>query len=753
MRRTAVGTRAAIGGLSLACLIGSPCSAGTASPDERAAKLVSGMTLDEKITLVQTRFGMPLHGHPKPADALGSAGFTPAIARLGIPPLQESDAGLGVANPTNAPFDATAMPSGLALAATFDPGLAARAGAAIGAEARAMGFSVLLAGGADLTRDPRGGRDFEYASEDPLLTGTMVGAEIAGIQSNSIVATLKHFALNAQENGRVVLDARLGEAAARESDLLAFEIALEHGHPGAVMTGYNRIDGSYASQNAHLVSDVLKGDWGFGGWVMSDWGGTHSTVEAARAGLDQESGADLDPTPYFGAPLAAAVTRGEVTRSRLDDMAGRILRTRIAAGLLDDPPKPGTAGDLPAHAAVAREVAARGIVLLKNHDDVLPLRPDIKRLLVIGGHADVGVLSGGGSSQVVPVGSLRFPGDPPGAFYGKPKLDDPSPPLAALRRALPDASVTFLDGRDVTAAASAARAADVVIVFAEAWRNESRDADDLSLPNGQDALIARVAAANRTTVVVLETGGPVTMPWLDAVAGVVEAWYPGERGGAAIADVLAGIVDPAGRLPMTFPASEAQLPRPHGTEPASTTSNPGEPIKGAPFAVDYDIEGADVGYKWFLRTRQRPMYPFGFGLSYTRFAASNLTARDDGGTLSVSADFGNRGARGGIDVAQVYLGGPGFTRRLVGFQTVPLASGETRRVSFRVDPRLTARFDVAANNWRVAAGRYTVALRSDALADGPSVALELPARAWPARHGACGGGTVCEAASAKQLAR
>ena len=699
------------------------------------------MTLDEKIALVQVRFGMPLRGKAEPSGALHSAGFNPGILRLGVPPLQETDAGLGIANPTNAAFDATAMPSGLALGATFDPALAARAGEAIGAEARAKGFSVLLGGGADLIRDPRGGRNFEYVSEDPLLTGTMAGAEVAGVQSQGLVATLKHFVLNAQENGRVVLSANLAEGAARESDLLAFELALERGRPGAVMTGYNRVDETYASENAHMISEVLKGDWGFGGWVMSDWGATHSTERAALAGLDQESGTDLDPTVFFGAPLQAAVTAGRVPMARLDDMAVRILRSRIAAGLFDRPPRPGSIGDLAAHAQVAREVAARGIVLLKNDGGLLPLSATLRRLLVVGAHADVGVLSGGGSSQVVPRGSLRFEGDPPGAFYGKPKLYDPSSPLAALKRATPGTTVSFTDGDDVAAAVRAAREADAVIVFAEQWMNESRDAPNLALPHGQDALIAAVAAANPRTIVVLETGGPVTMPWLGAVRAVVEAWYPGEHGGEAIADVLVGKVDPSGHLPISFPADEEQLPRPRAIDPAETTSNPGEPIKGRPFSIDYDIEGADVGYKWFLRNGRTPLFPFGFGLSYTRFSTAHVVARSSAGTIVVGFDVRNEGAREGIDTPQVYLDGPGFTRRLVGFAPVSLRAGQTRHVGLKIDARLMARYDVAAHGWRIASGRYTISVRPGAIGVGPATPVDLGERRWPARHERGGAGT------------
>ena len=705
------------------------------SPDARADRLRAAMTLDEKIGLLHTRFGVPMRGLPKPPGSLDSAGFAPGIPRLGLPALQETDAGLGIANPTNAAFDATPLPSGLALGATFDSALAERAGAMVGREARAMGFSVLLGGGANLARDPRGGRNFEYVGEDPLLTGVMAGASVAGVQSNKVVGTLKHFALNGQENGRVVLSADLAPAAARESDLLAFEFALERGHPGSVMTGYNRIDGVFASENAALIDGVLKGDWGFAGWVMSDWSATHSTDKAVLAGLDQESGIDNDPTLFFGDPLKAAVEAGRVPMARLDDMVHRLLRAQFAAGSIDDPPQPGGKIDFAADAKVAETVAERGIVLLKN-DGLLPLKRDIKRVLVVGAHADVGVLSGGGSSQVVPKGAIREEGYPRGKFWGKPMLYDPSSPLEALKRERPDLAVRFLDGTDVAATARAAHEADVVIVFAEQWMNESRDAPDLALPHGQDALISAVAAANRKTIVVLETGGPVTMPWLGAVAGVLEAWYPGARGGDAIAGILTGRIDPSGHLPMTFPASVAQLPRPTPTDGDATISNPGEAMKGALFSVDYNIEGADVGYKWFVRKRQTPLFPFGYGLSYTRFSTRHVKAVAKAGTIGVGFDIANTGGRDGTAVPQVYVDGPGFTRRLAGFQAVPLRKGETRHVEVAIDPRLLATFDVAAHGWRIAAGRVILAMRPDAQTDGPHTQVSLKARAWSARHGA-----------------
>ena len=726
-------------GFAASSAYGDPLRTATPNAYERALHLVAEMNLDEKILLLHTRFGTPTSGQPAPPDALMSAGVAPGVARLGIPPLEETDAGLGIADPANILFNPTAMPSGLAIGATFDPALAERVGAAVGSEARARGLGVVLGGGADLVREPRGGRNFEYVSEDPLLTGVIAGADIRGAQSAKVVCTLKHFALNDQENGRVMYSARLGEAAARESDLLAFEIALETGRPGAVMTSYNRVDGTWASQNAHLLTDVLKDDWRFPGWVLSDWGGVHSTVEAALAGLDQESGEENDRAVYFGAPLAAAVRDGRVPQARIDDMLRRQLAARIAAGLFDDPPHRGPIRARQAHAALAERAAGEAIVLLKNEHGVLPLAPGLKRILLVGRMADRGVLSGGGSSQVVPDGAIRADGEPKRMFYGQPKLYDPSSPRDALRESLPGTTVDFADGSDVDAAIRAARGADAVVIVAEQWSNESLDHPDLALPHGQDALIAALAAANPRTIVVLQTGGPVTMPWLAAVPAVLEAWYPGDRGGRAIADVLTGRADPSGRLPLTFPVAETQLPRPVLPDHDTTANNAEEAPKGSWFDVDYTIEGADVGYRWFLRENRTPLFAFGHGLTYTRFAHDGVAVSAGPGTLSVSFDVRDVGERPGTDVPQVYLEGPGLTRRLVAWTRMALQPGESRHVTLTAAPRQLAHFDADAHGWHVAAGRYRVSVRDDALADGPGVELELPEARWPALHGPCGG--------------
>jgi beta-glucosidase len=664
------------------------------SPDRRAALLQSAMSLDEEFELLHGDLGLPSKTG-RDQDAKGSAGFVPGNTRLGIPDLQESDAGLGVANPFNVRKGdgATPLPSGLATAAAWNPELAYKGGRMIGREAAGKGFNVLLSGGMNLARDPRNGRNFEYLGEDPLLAGTLDGAAIQGVQSNHIVSTIKHFAVNDQETGRMVANAKISETAMRETDLLAFELAIEAGKPGSVMCAYNRINGPYACQNEHLLNEVLKGDWAYPGWVMSDWGAVRGPDDALH-GLDQQSAALTDKKPWFAKPLQDEVVAGRIPRARIDDMVRRILRSMFEDGLFDHPATPRNL-DYSADADVAKAVAEQGIVLLKN-DGVLPLSSGARRIVVIGSHADVGVISGGGSSQVVPIGgaalSVKMSHD------GRIALYDPSSPLRAIKAAAPNAVVEYLDGADLKFAAERARGADVAIVFATQWMTEGWDATNLSLPDNQDALIAAVSDVNPKTVVVLETGNPVLTPWLGESAALLEAWYPGAKGGEAIADVLFGETNPSGRLPITFPASEAQLPRP---------AIPGVGLpKDTPFDIDYD-EGADLGYRGYQAKAIKPLFPFGFGLSYTNFRYSNLKVAG-GRTLTVSFRVKNVGARAGMDTPQVYAAPPGGMRRLIGWKKLALKPGETQRVSVFADRRVLASFDEGGHAWRLAAGEYTV---------------------------------------------
>jgi beta-glucosidase len=693
------------------------------SPARRAELVLKAMTQDEKLTLVSGYFATPASFQndyqPPKGVRINSAGYVPGIARLGLPAQWETDAGIGVATQrSQAPRERTALPSGLATAATWDPKLAEAGGAMIGAEARASGFNVMLAGGVNLAREPRNGRNFEYGGEDPLLAGTMVGAQIKGIQSNHIISTIKHFALNDQETGRTTVSVRLAEDQARMSDLLAFQIAIEVGDPGSVMCAYNRIDGVYACESDHLLNQVLKRDWGYRGYVMSDWGAVHSTVDAANHGLDQQSAASFDKENYFRAPLKQAVAAGTVPRARLDDMTRRILWAMFAKGVVDHPvaDAPETI-DFAAHEAVSRADAEGAIVLLKNAGGILPLAKTARKIAIIGGHADVGVMSGGGSSQVYPRGGAALTTGPD--FFPGPELYFPSSPMTALQARAPQASITYADGKDTEAAAKLAAGSDVVIAFATQWSAEAFD-PAFTLRSGQDALIAAVAKANPKTVVVLETGNAVAMPWLDQVAGVVEAWFPGAKGGEAIASVLSGAVNPSGRLPVTFPKSEDQLPHQ-------------EIAKGAD--VDY-TEGAAAGYKWFDKTGAEPLFPFGHGLSYTSFEHAGLKAID-GETLSVTFTVRNSGKARGQDVAQVYVspkvGGWEAPKRLAGFRKVDLAPGATTTVTLAVDPRLLATYD--GGQWKIAGGTYEVMLGASSRDLPVKTTVTLKARTWSARAG------------------
>jgi beta-glucosidase len=685
----------------------------TRTPESRARLLLNAMTLEEKLAMLHGPMALPLAGvpieqSPLPAGATWSAGFIPGVPRLALPPLVETDASLGVTNPLGirAGDVATAMPAGLALAATFSPELAYQSGAVIGSEAHAKGFNVLLGGGMNLTRDPRAGRNFEYLGEDPLLAGVMAGEAIRGTQDQHVISTAKHFALNANETNRASLDARIDRSALRESDLLAFQIAIERGHPGSVMCAYNKINGEHACANPWLLNVVLKKDWKYPGWVMSDWGAVHSELDALQ-GLDQESGEQLDSRVFFAGPLAQAVAAHRVPQTRIDDMVYRILRAEFSSGLIEDPPAVRQI-DYAAHSHVALAVAQAGVVVLKNASATLPLRADIRRIAVIGGQAQLGVFSGGGSSQVTPSnGAVRVPiGGNGGMAHYRDALYFAPSPLLTLRKALPNASVLYDSGAFPEDAAALAAKSDVAVVFVTRHEMEGYDVPNLKLPQGQDAVVTAVAAANPHTIVVLETGNPIEMPWLPKIAGLLAAWYPGQEGAQAITDILTGKVNPSGRLPLSFPESESQLPR-------NKLPNFGVE-EGVAVAVDYS-EGADVGYRWYARRNIRPLFPFGFGLSYTTFVYENFKV-EGANPLTFSFDVINTGTRAGSDVPQVYLTATplGADLRLIGFSRVELPPGARRSIHLTVDRRLLSRYDEDRHVWRLSAGTYEAQLGSSA---------------------------------------
>jgi len=485
----------------------------------------------------------------------------------------------------------------------------------------------------------------------------------------------------------------VSEKAMRESDLLAFQIGLKVGDPKAVMCSYNGVNGNYACENKYLLTDVLKNEWGFKGFVISDWGGTHSTEKASAAGLDMEQPGN----GFFGAKLKDAVQAGRVPLKELNEHVKRILWAEFASGVVDNLPHKSLV-DPQAGYDVARRAEEQSIVLLRNRKDLLPLQvAKLKSVAVIGGRADYGMISGGGSAQV------DAPGDPDAGQWQH-KVWFPTSPLEALKAKAPGAAFSFSSGEDIAAAVAAAKAAEVAVVFAWQWESEGEDLDSLSLPGNQDSLIAAVAAANPRTVVVLETGTAVTMPWLDETGAVLEAWYGGSKGADALANVVFGDVNPSGKLPMTFPKSEADLPHPALVKPT-----PGAKNGTLSFQVEY-TEGAKVGYKWYEAEKKPVLFPFGFGLSYTSFKYSDLKVSPDG--TQVSFTLTNSGKRKGAEVAEVYAAIPDAAgepwKRLVGWQKVELAPGESRSVTVLTEPLAMSVWDDGAKKFVRPVGEYRV---------------------------------------------
>jgi beta-glucosidase len=671
------------------------------SPDERAELVLKEMTLDEKLSMLHGQ-GMPGWGPPLPNAYLGNggAGFVLGIERLGLPFIQISDAAYGVrANAANGRYS-TALPSNLASAASWDPQAACEYGALIGRELRAQGYNMTLGGGVNITREPRNGRTFEYMGEDPILAGTLVANRIKCEQAQHVIGHIKHFALNDQESGRNEVNVIIDRRSMRESDLLAFEIGIEIGQPGAVMCSYNLINGDYACQNKWLLTDLLKRDWHFKGFVISDWGATHSTVETSAAGLDNEQ-----PLGHlFGDKFKAALQAGQIPASQLDDHVRRILRSEFADGLIDHPVQK-SAIDVEAGLETSRTIAEHSIVLLKNKDHALPLdRTAIHSIVVIGEKADTSMISGGGSAQVDP------PGPPPQWLQ---HVWFPTSPLKAVRAKAPNAKVTFDSGADPATAAALAKQSDVAIVFVHQWTSEDMDLPSLSLPDNQDQLVDQVASANPHTIVVLETGSAATMPWLGKVTGVLEAWYAGSKGADAVANILFGDVNPSAKLPMTFPNSEQDLPHPnlikppHIPNPPDTFNHP--ELAKSTFSVRYD-EGVKVGYKWYDAERKPVLFPFGFGLSYTTYAYSGLSVSAAKDTTAIRFTVKNTGNRAGEEIAQVYASLPQSAneppKRLVGWGKVHLQPGDSKEVTVQVPAKYLSIFDEPTNAWKLLPGTY-----------------------------------------------
>jgi len=684
------------------------------SADERASFVVKEMTLDEKISLLHGTGMVGLSPmSPLAVNSNGGAGYVPGIPRLKIPAIQMSDAAYGVRQSGENGRYSTALPANVAGAASWDLGAAYEYGALIARELRAQGYNMSLGGGMNLTREPRNGRTFEYMGEDPILAGKMVGQVMRGEQAEHVIGDIKHYAMNDQESGRNAVNVNIDKRSMRESDLLAFEIGLRESNAGAVMCSYNRVNGDYACENKYLMTDVLKKDWKFKGFVVSDWQGTHSAAKASAAGLDHEEPGEI----FYAEALKKEVESGKVPMAELDDHVHRILRSMFASGVVDDPPEKSVV-DVVRGFEVAQKIEEQSIVLLRNEHEQLPLdAAKLASVAVIGAHSDVGMISGGGSAQVDPPGGNAIMPPGKGRTTWQEHIWFPTSPLKSIRAQAPHANVQYDPGTNPAAAAALAKKADVAIVFAYQWESEGMDLDSLSLPEHQDELIAKVAAANPHTVVVLETGSPVTMPWADRVSGILEAWYGGSRGAEAVARVLFGEVNPSAKLPMTFPKSDADLPHPSIVKPPRESTTHGEPddwkiiAAGLPaFQITYD-EGLKVGYKWYDAEHKQVLFPFGYGLSYTTYKYSDLRVTP-GKTVHVSFKVTNAGSRAGAEVAEVYAALPESAgeppKRLVGWSKVKLNAGESKEVAIDVDPEYLSIFDVERDAWQLVPGSYAL---------------------------------------------
>jgi beta-glucosidase len=647
----------------------------TAQPiEQRVGQLLAALTLDEKIGL--------LYGVAPPASSPG-AGYIPGIDRLGVPPQVFADGPVGLRDRIVAPRNpATALPASVALGATFNPVLAKRYGALLGNEARARGVDVLYGPAMNIVRVPVGGRNFEYFSEDPYLTGRLAVPYVQGVQSQRVAAQIKHFALNNQENLRHTKSSNADERTMREIYFPAWQAAVQEGQSWSVMCANNPVNHVYSCENPELLRDVLEGEWGFDGVVGSDYGATRSTIGSVEAGLDQSF--TLRDWGAFYRDLPQLVSDGLVSEATIDERARRVLRMMFRIGLFDGNRFKPTV-DVPAHGLVARDVAEQSMVLLRNNRDLLPLQVDEgESIAVIGPYATQAYTGGGGSSHVIPYYTV-------------------TPAEGIAQRAGPDVHVRSDDGSDVSRAAGVARDADVAVVVVGDQSREGSDRTNMDLPGNQNDLISAVAAANPNTVVVLHTGGPVTMPWLNEISSLIEAWYPGQEVGNALAALLFGDVDASGRLPVTFPISADQAP---------TMGAPRYPA--GPDGYDYD-EGLNVGYRGYDARNLDVQFPFGFGLSYTEFTYANLEVTTDAADQEIHVTFSvtNSGTRAGIAVPQVYVGFPPEVgeppQQLKGFDRLAIAPNSTRQVSLTLPVRA---LEYWSSGWRTAPGAYQISVGS-----------------------------------------
>ncbi len=726
--------------------------------EARVEDLLKQLTLEEKISLIhgQSTFsiaGIPRFGIPEHWTSDGPHGVRSEINRNSF-----ADA-LRATDLTDA---STAFPCGIAVAATWNPAVAHAVGEAIGQEARARGKDMMLGPAVNIERTPLNGRSFEYYGEDPWLSGRIAVGFIQGEQSAGVASCVKHYAANNQETQRGSINVLMDERTLREIYLPAFEATVKDGHVLTLMAAYNKFRGTYCAENDYLMNQVLKGDWGFTGAVMTDWGASHTTKGSALGGLDLEMGTkvgngqpfDYDATYHLAAPFRAGIQDGTYPVALLDDKVRRNLRVLLAINLLNPELRPAGSINTPTHQNVDLQAAEESMVLLKNTGNALPLDASaIKSIAVIGDNATHLQASGGQSSgikafhETSPLDGLKaYLGDKvnitftqgytsggrgggrggrrggaaaaPAAPVPAPAAGTVTPPTVADGNTAPITVAAAAAGAASTplldAAAAAAKAADVAIVFVglnKQFDTEGSDRRDLKLPYGQDDLIARVVAANPRTIVVLVAGSPVEMgSWLEKTPAVLLSWYGGSEAGNAIARTLFGAVNPSGKLPCTFPKLLADTPAVAGGPEAY-------PGQGG---IETYKEGLLVGYRWFDTKSIEPLFPFGHGLSYTTFNYSNLRVVPggaNGAAATAQFDVTNSGSRDGAEVAQLYLhqASPSLPRpdkELKGFQKISLHPGETQTVSIPLGARAFAFYDPEKKGWVAEAGDYQVIVGS-----------------------------------------
>jgi beta-glucosidase len=644
----------------------------TAPVSARVSQLMAQMSLSQEIALMTG------------ASGSGYAGTIPAISSLCIPAMNLEDGPAGVGDGMS---NVTQLPAPVDVAATWDAAAEQQYGHVIGAEQAAKGSTVDLGPTINIVRDPRWGRAFESIGEDPYLAGQLSAADIRGVQSAGTMAQVKHYAVYNQETNRNTStdNAVVSTQAEQEIYLPAFQAAVQQGAASSVMCSYSYINGTAACQNPYTLSTVLHQQFGYTGFVTSDWGATHSTAASANAGLDMDMPGN---DGFYGSALQSAVTSGQVSQATINSAVSAILTQMFAFGMFDKVPSGSTSATATnsTDQGNATQLAEEGTVLLKNSGNVLPLTSSDKSVAVIGADASTSPQTdGGGSAGVNSSGTVT--------------------PLQGIQAAAPSGTtVTYNNGSSDSSAASAAAAASVAIVFANLGESEGSDLASIDLGTTQDNLITSVAAANPNTIVVLNTGSAVTMPWLSSVKGVLEAWYPGQEDGTAIASVLFGSYNPSGHLTVTFPASLSQVP-------ASTTAQ----WPGTGGTVQYS-EGVDVGYRWYDSKNVTPLFPFGYGLSYTSFSFSNLHVGSltAGGAATVTATVTNTGSRSGADVAQLYVTDPAASGQpplqLEGFQRVNLAAGAATTVTFPLTQQNLQYWNSSSSAWATSTGNYTVAV-------------------------------------------